>query len=500
MFLSRLLLWVFSTMRKKTAVLLTCILGLLFFTFNMWHVLSLDSRRDCPDVIPLRNASRPLVYAAFGRKLESGYLEHVFTLLERAGYIRGTFSSNWDVLWSYEYPFRVLKDHLMNLQQHQKVNHFPGSGYITNKVNLATSGLPHVPVAFKIPEQKTELISYGKKNPESLFVQKSNNHRGIKIQPLAKLDLKTPGTFVQEYVRKPLLIDGHKFDIGVYIIISSIEPLRVYAYDGDILFRFCPEKYHPFDENKVDKYVIGDDYLPIWNVSSLKPYYSNLGFGMKESFNAYLHSIGKDPKIIWHQIDEALRSMLLRRELSLVSASAKFASSRNFFEMMRVDFVVDEDLNVFIMEANMSPNLSSQHFPPNRLLYEQVIFNVLKLIGIIPSGGKNSVGNYDELLSQPEVAHKDLAVFPERCLAARCADCSKLECKLCKPCLTDSLKSVLIEAFREHTRRHLCRRIVPPSLLPEEIEHGVNVEGLTEINQLMHQWFHGKCLLESSWC
>lgn len=40
----------------------------------------------------------------------------------------------------------------------------------------------------------------------------------------------------------------------------------------------------------------------------------------------------------------------------------------------------------------MSPNLSSQHFPPNRLLYEQVIFNVLKLIGIIPSGGKNSVG------------------------------------------------------------------------------------------------------------
>jgi tubulin monoglycylase TTLL15 len=43
--------------------------------------------------------------------------------------------------------------------------------------------------------------------------------------------------------------------------------------------------------------------------------------------------------------------MLLRRELSLASASSKFASSRNFFEMIRVDFVVDEDLNVFIMEV-----------------------------------------------------------------------------------------------------------------------------------------------------
>lgn len=34
------------------------------------------------------------------------------------------------------------------------------------------------------------------------------------------------------------------------------------------------------------------------------------------------------------------------------------------------------------MEANMSPNLSSAHFLPNTLLYEQVIFNLFNLIGI----------------------------------------------------------------------------------------------------------------------
>nr|CAH0112389.1 unnamed protein product [Daphnia galeata] len=474
MLMSRLFRSTSSIMRNKSAVLVMVTLGLLVITFNFWNVLYLESKRDCPDLFP--NNSQPLVYAAFGRKLDSGYLEHVFTLLERAGYVRGRiYSSDWNLLWAYEYPFRVLKTQLVNLAKHKKVNHFPGSGYITNKVNLATSG-----------KKKTQ--------------KKSNNHRGIKIQPLIDLDLKTPGTFVQEYVRKPLLIDGHKFDIGVYTIISSIEPLRVYIYDGDILFRFCPEKYHPFDEKEIDKYVIGDDYLPIWNVSSLKPYYSDLGFGMKESFNAYLLTLGKDPKIVWQQVDDAIRTMLLRRELSLASASSKFASSRNFFEMIRVDFVVDEDLNVFIMEANMSPNLSSQHFPPNRLMYEQVIYNVLKLIGIIPSGYRNSAGTDDELLSQPEVAFKDLVVFPERCAASRCVNCSNVECKLCKPCLTNELKTVLIEAFKEHTRRHLCRRVVPPSLMPEEMEDGVDVKGLTEINQLMHFWFHGKCLLESSWC
>lgn len=50
--------------------------------------------------------------------------------------------------------------------------------------------------------------------------------------------------------------------------------------------------------------------------------------------------------------------------------------------MMRFDLVVDENLKVFLMEANMSPNLSSAHYLPNMLLYEQVIFNLLNLVGV----------------------------------------------------------------------------------------------------------------------
>lgn len=63
--------------------------------------------------------------------------------------------------------------------------------------------------------------------------------------------------------------------------------------------------------------------------------------------------IGKNPKAIWQQVDEALQAMLLSRELALASATSDFASSRNFFEMIRVDFVIDEDLNVFIMEVEV---------------------------------------------------------------------------------------------------------------------------------------------------
>ena len=71
-----------------------------------------------------------------------------------------------------------------------------------------------------------------------MFVQKSNDHRGIRVQKIEDMNLKSEEIFVQEFVDNPLLVDGYKFDIGVYTIITSIEPLRVYIYNGDILFRY----------------------------------------------------------------------------------------------------------------------------------------------------------------------------------------------------------------------------------------------------------------------
>lgn len=92
------------------------------------------------------------------------------------------------------------------------------------------------------------LISWGKiditidsqaeENPGKVFVQKSNDHRGIKILTIDKIDLRSSDSFVQEYIDKPFLVDGYKFDIGVYTIITSFDPLRVYIYNGDILFRY----------------------------------------------------------------------------------------------------------------------------------------------------------------------------------------------------------------------------------------------------------------------
>lgn len=57
--------------------------------------------------------------------------------------------------------------------------------------------------------------------------------------------------------------------------------------------RYCTEKYYPFDPKNLKKYVIGDDYLPTWEVPSLKKLYAQLGYSMKDSFDAYVQKMGK---------------------------------------------------------------------------------------------------------------------------------------------------------------------------------------------------------------
>ena len=211
-------------------------------------------------------------------------------------------------------------------------------------------------------------MEYAKSNPDKLFVQKNSNHRGIKIEPLEKLDLKSNGSFIQEFVQDPMLIDGYKFDIGVYTYITSIDPLRIYVYNGDCLVRFCPKKYHPFDQTDRDKYVVHDDYRPTWEVPILAKMYSDLGYTFKETLNSHIRSVmgPKAPDNMWNTIYDIIRDVYTSKEKDYLKAINKYPHKRAFFEMVRFDFVLDAKMNIYLMEVNMSPNLSSKHFAGNR--------------------------------------------------------------------------------------------------------------------------------------
>jgi len=99
--------------------------------------------------------------------------------------------------------------------------------------------------SWTFPANRAKAIEYSQNNPESKFIVKpvkGTKGEGISIVEGSKLKNIARNVLVQEYMEKPLLIHGKKWDIRMYVIVASLNPLRVYLSD-DGLIRFAATKY-----------------------------------------------------------------------------------------------------------------------------------------------------------------------------------------------------------------------------------------------------------------
>ena len=64
---------------------------------------------------------------------------------------------------------------------------------------------------------------------------------------------------ISRYISNPLLINGHKFDLRIYVLVTCYEPLRIYLYDEG-LARFASETY----TSKINK---NNRYMHLTNYS-----------------------------------------------------------------------------------------------------------------------------------------------------------------------------------------------------------------------------------------
>jgi tubulin monoglycylase TTLL15 len=509
-----------------------------------------------PTQTPFQYAGQTLVVAD---NMDAGYLDHIIDALLKFGHnlsFSGSITpqkakdglEHFNLIWTHDYPFSAIK----NLRPHQRMNHFPGTGFITNKMTLSTTpNLPHVLKAFRMPLDKDRFLSYARQHPEKRnWIQKSSSHRGISIETTESVNLDLNDTLIQEYMSNPLLVDGKKFDIGIYVVLTSVDPLRVYVYESESLLRFCAHPYidpttGSFNESDIDSYVVGDDYTPIWLVPSLLRYYIGTNLSMKQTLNAYLKRLNKDGQQIWKQIDDTIKSVYKSKEHHLARMTRMYQAANNyndtsvegslnqFFEMVRFDFIVDENLNVYLMEANMSPNLSSRHFPPNRLLYEQVLNSYFSLVGLdlfarqhlsssllpvhyldgrveLPKDSvKSGLNKYglDGLISE-----KELSVYEELCVSDEChMNCQKLDCKVCYFCLNNNDKLHIRRAIYEQYSRWNFKRLLPSTRdedLQLQMQHpdrlgsdrSNNPQELIDSNYIHVQWFRGKCFSDQRFC
>ena len=140
-----------------------------------------------------------------------------------------TKSYNWNIMWLNSPNNAYL---YKNLQPYQRISHFPRITDITRKDKLCVSirrsqerwgksAFNIIPSTYLIPEMTEDFNAAFHKNPSSVWISKpasSSQGRGIYI--LTDLeDLPEKGV-VSKYLGNPYLINNHKFDLRVYVLIT----------------------------------------------------------------------------------------------------------------------------------------------------------------------------------------------------------------------------------------------------------------------------------------
>ncbi|KAL7052544.1 hypothetical protein ACKWTF_004904 [Chironomus riparius] len=418
-------------------------------------------------------------------------------------------NEDWDFLWSIESPFSHYEEksnnHFFNisnnpLRQEQKVNHFPGISALASKsyMNEINAHLKYILPSFVLPQDKKEFQKFLTDNPKAKLVEKNVYNRGVYLIEAKDVLYDNSDVFYQQFMDKPFLIDGHAFDFGIFVLITSFNPVRVYRFDADVLFRFCREKYYPFDPENRDKYVVRQGCHPPYDMPTFEKSFEMFKHPFKSIFENYISKKGFNVKELWKKIDDAIVKISLNTEYRIIKkAKAMNYSTHHFFELVRFDFIFDENLTPYVMEVNMSPNLTPAHkrYEINAIIYEQLIYNTVKMVG---------GGSYFEFMSRFNdldvmiANRKNIAVDIKSCLKYEChRSCEHKNCRLCMPCVNENDRYQMREAFREHLYEGNFRRLFPAKEYYNDTKF---YESITTKNQISLDWFKAKCLEDDRWC
>lgn len=180
---------------------------------------------------------------------------------------------------------------------------------------------------------------------------------------------------VSRYVNNPLLVGGKKFDLRIYVVVTSYRPLK--AYISRLGFaRFCNVKY------SAEVGDIDNMYVHLTNVAIQKHGEDyNESHGNKWSIaNLRLYLEGTHGRAATDKLFSGINDCIVH---SLRSVQNVIINDRHCFELYGYDLLVDEDLKPWLIEVNASPSLSATT-EADRTLKNRVIHDTLAVA--VPPG------------------------------------------------------------------------------------------------------------------
>uniref|UniRef100_A0A3B4TH72 Tubulin tyrosine ligase-like family, member 7 n=1 Tax=Seriola dumerili TaxID=41447 RepID=A0A3B4TH72_SERDU len=390
----------------------------------------------------------------------------------------------------------VQHEKIAELRNYQRINHFPGMGEICRKDCLARNmskmikcqpqEYSFIPKTWIFPAEYTQFQNYvkelrRKRKQKTFIVKPANGAMGHGISLIRNCE-KLPAQehfIVQEYLDKPFLMEGYKFDLRIYILVTSCDPLRIFLYN-DGLVRMGTEKYHaPSEANLSQLYM----HLTNYSVNKHNENFERdetVDKGSKRSiswFTEFLRINDYDVAKFWGDVSELVVKTLIVAEPHVLHAYRMCrpgqppGSDSVCFEVLGFDIILDRKLKPWLLEINRAPSFGTDQ----KIDYDVkkgVLLNALKLLNIRASDKKRNLAQ-----QKAEAQRRLYGHGSTKKLSAASSDWEKQRHTLerRREELKERLAQVRKQISREeHEKQHLgnYRRIYPPDdkLLLEKYE------------------------------
>ncbi|XP_077436667.1 tubulin monoglutamylase TTLL4 isoform X1 [Vanacampus margaritifer] len=430
--------------------------------------------------------------------------------IARSHFVHTKKSHDWLGCWGHHMKSFCFK----TLLEHQKLNHFPGTFQIGRKDRLWKNlskmhhrfGKPEFnffPRTFVLPNDILQLRKAWKEGSRQKWIIKPPaSARGVGIQVIHKWSQmpRRKSLLVQKYLHKPYLITGNKFDLRIYVYVTSYDPLRIYIF-SDGLVRFASCKYSPSMKTLSNKFM----HLTNYSVNKKNSEYQansddKACQGHKWAVKALWHFLGSrgvNTTLIWEKIKDIVIKTIIASEPyvnSLLKMHVRTPYSCH--ELFGFDIMLDENLKPWILEVNISPSLHS-NTALDVSVKGQMVRDLLNLAGfripdredVVASNGSTSSSDSSLCGASKETTNLEISVdekvkrafylkhrFADQAIQATVLDV-----------LTPNDVRVLAESEDELSRRGGFERIFPS---PSSSRYLRFFESPRYFNILVGQWEH----------
>ena len=319
------------------------------------------------------------------------------------GVIRSKLFDNTNIIWKLMKQDRMFP-FLQELNPYQRFNHFPMTWQLSRKDNLYNnyfklhSKFPkdfhYMPETYCLPRD-FDIISEKVQNLDlndikNLWLVKpvaSSRGRGIRLLTDVENLPKKNKYIVTHYVYNPHLINGKKYDLRLYLLVTGYTPMKIYLFDNG-LARFCSEKYDLNPEKMQDKYI----HLTNYSINKTSENFEmndsvDKEFGDKwtlHTLKKHFEKNGLNYDKVWEKIKDIIVKVVISVSDHAIPLIKQFElSSCNLFELYGVDILLDETLTPWLMEVNLNPSLNCDS-QLDLKVKSHVLTDIFNIIGAIP--------------------------------------------------------------------------------------------------------------------